>query len=184
MDKQQLNNIDLVKQFAELTLFELWRLQCAISQLLEDPNKISLIKKSLRPGMQISYFEGSENRGILATVLEIKKSRVLVSNNEDGKRWNLPFYMLNLKHIDTNITTAPILGKFKKINFKVGDHVSWTSNVTNTEMFGKIIKLNPKYARIILSDGRQWRATYELLVPVLDGNVNEISGILIEGEVL
>lgn len=179
-----MNNSELIKQFEKLSLFELWRIQCVIDQLLEAPEKIASIKRALHPGMEISYFEKVINRTITAVVLNVNKTRALVLNKEDGKRWNIPFYMLNLEKVNTNITTTPTQGKYSKINFKVGDNVGWMSPTFGKETFGKIVKLNPKYARVILSDGRLWNVPYNMLIPTLDGNVRRTSGVLIEGEVL
>ena len=175
---------EIIKHLEDLSLFELWRLQCVISQLLEDPNKINLIKMALRTGMGISYFDGRENREIQATVIEIRKTKVLVLNKDDGKYWNLPFYMLNLTNVNTNISTPPTQRKFSKINFKVGDNVGWVSTKLHQELFGKIIKLNPKYAKISLPDGRLWNVTYSLLFPIVEGELHKTSGVLIEGEVI
>ena len=178
-----MHNSELIKQCENLNLFELWRLQCGISQLLEDPKKVFNLKITLRPGMEITYFDERENREIAAVVLAINKARVLVRNKHDGKQWNLPFYMLNINNVNPNVL-APTRGNLSKINFKVGDQVCWVSTKLNKEMFGKIVKLNPKYAKVQLADQKLWRVVYSLLLPVLDGVASSASEVLIEGEVL
>ena len=92
--------------------------------------------------------------------------------------------MLNLAHINTNIMLPPTKGNLNKINFKVGSQVCWVSTKLNKELFGKIVKLNPKYAKVQLADGHMWRVVYSLLLPVLDGCARSATQELIEGEVL
>ena len=72
-----------------------------------------------------------------AIVITVNKTRVLVLNKEDSKRWDIPFYMLSLENIELNIVTTLRSG-LSKINFKVGDNVGFTSSKLGKEVFGKI----------------------------------------------
>lgn len=51
------------------SLFELYRLNVAIRQQLNDPARLRLIKNHLKAGQLISYFDEAENRLIEATIV-------------------------------------------------------------------------------------------------------------------
>ncbi len=87
--------------------------------------------------------------------------------------------MLNLENINTDVI-SPSRSHLSKINFKVGDNVSWVSTRLGKELFGKIVKLNPKYAQVILNDGCLWTVAYSMLFPVLDGSVSNVKEVFIE----
>ena len=75
----------LLDALGKASLFDLWRLNAAIRRVLDDPNKNQAIRAHLRVGQSIRYFEATENREIPGTVVEIKRSRALVQNDQDKK---------------------------------------------------------------------------------------------------
>jgi len=103
----------------------------------------------------------------------------------DGKRWNIPLYMLNLEDIDTSIKPIKREGGLDRNTLKVGDLVGWNSKLGH-DLYGVIEKLNPKMALVRLGTGESWRVAYSLLFTVMDGEV-EVSKnkpLYIEGEVV
>jgi len=73
---------DYSKILAELnnaSLFDLYRLKVAINQQLENPQRLSEIKKCLNPGQNISYFDEEENRLIDARKWDLRKKDILAS---------------------------------------------------------------------------------------------------------
>ena len=75
----------LIETAENASAFELWRMYCAFSRMMEDPKKIMAARSQLRPGMDISYFERRDNCLIDAVVIELGRTRVLVQNKNDGK---------------------------------------------------------------------------------------------------
>ncbi len=67
-----MNYNELIQELKQATLFELWRFRCVIDQLLEIPEKIKAIQRALKPGMNVSYFDDTENRSISAMVINVK----------------------------------------------------------------------------------------------------------------
>ncbi len=51
---------------------------------------------------------------------------------------------------------------------KVGDHVGF-KNKEGQDLYGKVIRLNPKTATIEVGPKHEWRVAYSYLFPVLDG---------------
>ena len=81
------SNIDvLFKQLETLSLFELSRLQSAISKTLDDPARNAAIKHHLKIGMRITYFAYDKNDLVEATVVDIRNTRASVVNVHDGMK--------------------------------------------------------------------------------------------------
>jgi hypothetical protein len=170
----------ILNKLNSASLFELYRLNASIHQQLKDPNKIHLIKNSLKTGQWIQYFESSENRLIDAEILELNKTRLLVKNKHDGKTWNIPYYFINIDHSDTDIH-AESKQKMGRNNLKVGDKVCFKDKKGN-EVFGEVTKLNQKTAGVLVGHTK-WRVAYSLLSPIIDGDLGSNKALL-EGEVL
>ncbi len=63
---------------------------------------------------------------------------------------------------------------------KVGEYVGFTDN-DGHEVFGQVIKLNPKTAGVLVGKTR-WRVYYSSLSPVLDGQTSD--NLILEGEAI
>ena len=158
------------------TLFDLHRLQSAIYQELLNPERIDAIKIQLKPGQHISYFDSNQNSLIDAIVIQPKKTRCLVKHVKDGERWNIPFYYINLDDVDTEIRPTKHQAGIPKLALKVGDTVGFKNKV-HGDIYGEVIRLNQKTATIQVDLQHQWRVSYSLLFPVLDGEQSEQKGV-------
>lgn len=172
----------IVQELQKSSLFDVYRLQVAINRLLENPDRIEEIRRQLRPGQEITYFDATENREIEARVVKLKQTRVLVEHKRDQQRWNIPLYYVNLEGVDTEIKVSSGKVGLDKSQLKVGDRVGFRDQ-QNNDLYGEVIRLNPKTATIRLEDSTEWRVPYRLLYSVIEGE--QIEGRrLIEGEVL
>jgi hypothetical protein len=176
-----INNI--FKQLEPLSLFELSRLNDAISNILDDPARNEMIKIHLKIGMKITYFASEKNDLVEATIVDIRQTRASVINAQDGERWNIQFYLINLQGIDTNIAPKKISGGLDRNLLKVGDNVGWHSKL-GYDLYGVIEKLNPKKALIRLGNGEQWTVSYSLLFLTINGVSIQDKQLCIEGEVI
>ncbi|MCI5144025.1 MAG: hypothetical protein D3923_00525 [Candidatus Electrothrix sp. AR3] len=168
----------ILEELNEATLFDLYRLKVAIQQQLNNPRRLSAIKKYLKPDKEISYFDATENRLVQAKVIKVMRTRLLVQNIENRQRWELPLYYVNLDNVDTDIVGSTKMG-LDKSQLKVGDMVAFQDR-QNEDVHGKIIRLNPKTATIITSTKGKWRVAYEFLYLIFDGEQGGKS-YLIEG---
>lgn len=182
-----MNFNDIINALEKGSAFDLYRLHCAISIMMEDPKKMAAIKAYLTPGMPIAYFDSGKNKLIDAVVVEVRRTRLLVQNREDNARWLVRFYQLNIENVNVNLDSNNAkTGSLNKVNLRVGDRVGWVSSKCHEELFGEVIKLNPKKAHIGVADGKVWIVPYTMLFPVLEGDESEdkSSGLLLEGEML
>jgi hypothetical protein len=170
----------IIEALKQATLFDLHRLSVAIHHQLDDPQRNAEIRKRLKPGQTISYFEPTENRLIEAKVIKLKRTRVLVENTHDQQWWTIPMYWVNLDEVNTDITFPSRKG-LEKSQLRVGDLVGFQDN-QNNDVRGEIIRLNQKTATIRTNENTQWRVGYRWLYLVLD----EEQGYphLIEGQIV
>ncbi len=175
--------MQILHELESASVFDLWRLNVAIGNMINDPKRYQWIKSQLQPGQVVQYFEADENRLIDAEVIEVKRTHAWVRNIHDGVKWDIPFYMFNIEGADTDIHVNRERGKLNRNNLKVGDHVGWISSKTGQEMYGDVIKLNPKRAKVLVENHHTWTVSYSLLFPVMDGDTTK-EGLLIEGTVL
>jgi hypothetical protein len=155
----------ILSELQQASTFELFRLQAAIGKLLDDPARLIAIKRELRTGMEITYFDDQGNRLIPARLLEIRKTRAAVQDLETGKRWSIPLHIINLDNRETDI--KPMQRGVDRLSLQIGDTVGFTGR-EGQELFGTIIKLNPKRAKI-QTDSGVWAVPYSMLFTVIDG---------------
>ncbi len=169
---------DFLSKLEQASLFELWRLRTVIDKYMEDPYRLMQVRAKLRLGQKISYFAPEENREIQGVITQIKQTCVVVKQEHDQKHWNISFYMLNIDCIPTDIKTNH--KKVDRLTLKVGDKVGFVNHRDNNkELYGTVVKLNPKTAGVKLNTGEHWRVGYGGLFYVLDGE-EEIDATLIE----
>lgn len=157
------------------SLFELHRLNVAIRNQLDEPARIQAVKRALRVGQTLSWFDGQENRLVDARLLKMNRTRALVENLSDGKRWTIPFYLINLQGQDVEIA-AQKRRTLDRNSLKVGDRVAFKDR-RGQERFGQVLKLNSKTAAVQVG-GTRWRVGYSLLAPVIDGDLASDNDLL------
>ena len=163
----------ILQELNKASLFDLHRLQSAIYQELINPKRIDQIKAQLKIGQSISYFDSQSNCLIDAVILKIQITRCLVRNIKDQKTWNLPFYYLNLDNVDADIKPAKNTVGIPKNTLKVGAKVGFKDK-QNNDLFGEVIRLNPKTATIKINEHSQWLVHYNHLFWVIDGEIGDL----------
>jgi len=159
-------NFDLiVSQLDQATAFDLYRLQAAIARLMEDPQRLDAIKRCLRPGMEVSYFDAQKNRLFPVRILEIRRTRVVVEVLPSGEHWAVPLFAINLEGANTDIKARK--RELDRVSLRIGDAVGFTGK-DGHDHFGQVVKLNPKRAKIDTGEC-VWAVPYRLLFPVVDG---------------
>ena len=174
---------NIMAELEGASLFDLYRLSVAIGKELDDPNRIAQIKAMINEGDVITYFEDSQNKLVQAKVLEIKRTRVLVQNLHDMKKWNIPFYMVNIEDVDTDITHPTKPKGMNRNELKIGDFVGFRSK-HNKNVRGQVMRLNPKTVTLFVEPDEKWRVSYSMLYPIVDGQTAQerkfIEGVVIE----
>jgi hypothetical protein len=181
-----MNYSEIMNELEQASLFDIYRLKVAMSALLEQPEKIRALKQQLRVGMQISYFSFKSNALVNGILEEIQRTCVCVRNANDGRKWSVPLYALNLANVNTDINLKQTQEKYDRNQFHVGENISFIGK-NEIETYGTITQLNPKTASIITRDGSRWRVSYSHLFKIFDSEAKEtaprqmIDAMLIEG---
>ncbi len=180
--------MDYSKIMTELdnaSLFDLYRLSAAINKELDNPNRIEAIKRIINVGDVISYFEDDKNRLTQAEVLEKRRTRVLVKNMDDMKKWSIPFYMINIDDVDTDIIPPASTKGMDRNEIKIGDIVGFRDK-SNQNVRGRVLRLNSKTVSIFVEPNVKWRVSYSMLHPIVDGETTHeqlfIEGIVVEDD--
>ena len=168
-----MNYTTILQELNKASLFDLHRLQSAIYQELTNPERTEHIKSQLKIGQSISYFDPQSNGLIDAVILKIQKTRCLVRNIKDQRSWNLPFYYLNLDDVDADIKPARNAVGIPKNILKIGDRVGFKDK-HNNDLFGEVIRLNPKTATVRINERSRWRVYYKHLFYVIEGELGDL----------
>ncbi len=164
------------------SLYDLYRLQVALKNQMEDPEKIHQARNSFAVGDMISYFNGPTNSLSQGVVLEKNLKKAVIKDLSDNGLWNLPYCMINLSGKDSDIKTHG-REKLSKNNLKVGDLVGFDYEGKNYS--GVVDKLNFKTVGLITRDHKNYRVPYGMLFKIMEGECEEaVQGewILIEGD--
>ncbi len=162
----------ILQELQSASLFDLYRLRVAIDQQLDHPARVEAVRARLRPGTTIRYFDERENRLVEATVLELNRTRLLVENREDRKRWSILFCFVNLDDVPVDLSPGSTQKPLDRSLLRVGDRVGFRDR-QNREQYGHVVSLNPKTAAVLTNSGHRWRVAYEFLFRVLDGTVED-----------
>lgn len=156
--------------------FDLFRIKTAIQNEIESPEKIKMIRRCFAVGDQVSYFDNNTNSLRPALVLEKNIKKVLVQDLVDNKKWNMPYYMLNLTGKESDIH-APAQAKLTKNHLKVGELVGFMNE--GKQIIGHINKLNHKTVSLITLENKSWYVYYGSLFKVLENGLETNSGRLL-----
>lgn len=165
-----MNYTAILEALGQASLFELFRLNAAISNQLDDPKRIAAVKRVLRVGQTVRWFDSTENRLVEATLLQMNRTRVQVRNVVDGKPWNISYYTIDLEGQDVTIVPRA-RQSLDRNSVRIGDRVGFKDR-EGRERFGQVVKLNPKSASVQV-DAMRWRVGYGLLSAVIDGDLSD-----------
>lgn len=133
--------------------------------MLEDPKRITEVKRRLHAGDTVEYLDPLKNRVVPAKLIKFQRTKVLVENLEDQEKWSIPYYALNIHGADTSITEN-IKEGLGRNEVAVGDHVGFFDRDGN-ERYGTVIRLNQKTVTLDCKN-QKWRVAYSFLFKVLD----------------
>ncbi len=160
---------ELVDLLDGTNTFDLYRLNDVINQMLDDPKRLIAIKRKLRLGQAIKYYLLSDGRLQQGIVVKVKTTRVVIRDDVDGRRWDVPLCAISLD--DNSIVdmapAMPAQEKLSKSDFRVKDNVGF-SDKSGQDRYGKIVRLNKKTATIECDQLGTWRVSYALLHKVIE----------------
>jgi len=163
-----MNYSEILKSLQQASSFDLYRLRAAISQQLESPDRIRAIREQLHVGQEIEIFNEDENKSEMAVIRKFNPTTVEIFLTEGNSRWRVPYYWINLERLDVRMKNTAKKG-IERNALSIGETVGFRSR-DGHEVYGKIIRLNPKTVTIKTQQG-EWRVAYSLLFPVVDSSV-------------
>jgi len=128
----------IIKELESASSFELFRLKIAIENELERAERIRDIKKRIKIGMKINYFDDETNNLVDAVITDIRRTKLSVKNDIDGKIWNMPFHFLNLDKTAVDIEASNKVGNLTKNQLKVGQMIGFIDR-DNNDLYGEIM---------------------------------------------
>lgn len=164
----------LLQELDKASAFELFRLNVAISRALDDPQRLLAVKTALHLGMETTYFEVAAGREFPCRVEQIGRTKVVVIDLEDNKRYKLPYYMLNLNQVDTVIREDQKRKGMSRQELGVDSQVGFIHSKTGEQITGTVLRLNAKTVTIETAKG-QWRVGYASLFPLIEGEADAVA---------
>ncbi|MDP3532995.1 MAG: hypothetical protein Q8S31_06885 [Alphaproteobacteria bacterium] len=162
-----MNYTEILNALKTASLFDLYRLNVSIQNEMEDPERIHQLRKTIKIGDQIAYFDTTKNALIDAIILEKNTKRVQIKNIHDQKIWNIPYYFLNIRNAQTDI--QPNKEKLSKNNLRVNECVGFDKD--GDQIIGIVIRLNHKTVTIATQNNKIWRVSYSFLFKVIDADI-------------
>ncbi|MEM9484741.1 MAG: hypothetical protein AAGA83_13755 [Cyanobacteria bacterium P01_F01_bin.116] len=159
----------IVRAIDQCTGFDLYRLYVAIGKMLEDPKRITEVKRRLHAGDTVEYLDPVKNRVVTAKLIKFQRTKVVVKNLENQEEWIIPYYALNIYGANTTIT-EDIKEGLGRNEVAVGDHVGFFDRDGN-ERYGNVIRLNQKTVTLDCNN-QKWRVAYSFLFKVIDLDVD------------
>ena len=167
-----MNYSQILEDLEKATSFDMYRLVSALQDEMESAQRIKKVRSGLRIGQTITWFDRDTHKLVKAEILKLNKTRCLVRNTEDRVKWNIVYASINTEEKAVEINMNQKYG-VKKSELKIGDRVTYVSR-DNLQIFGTVVKLNPKTAGIKTVDGENWRVAYGFLKKIIE----------IEGEII
>jgi len=162
-----MNYTEVINAIKDANLFDLYRLSVAIRHEMENPDRIKQLRQMFKEGDTVFYFSAAENRLRQAIVLQKNHKYVVVKNNDDQARWKIPYYLLNISKIDTDINTSH--NRLSRNTLKVGEYVGFNND--GQTICGVIIRLNHKTVTFMTSSQHRGRGGYPCLFKVIDTDI-------------
>ena len=165
-----MNFSDVLKSLNQASAFELYRMRAAINRVLDEPRWLRAIQSRLQVGQAIEYFDTQANKPRHGKLLELRRKQAVVLDQEDGKRWLIPYVAINLDGKDVQIRERTVKGLGRN-EVAVGDIVGFIDR-NQQQRSGQILRLNDKTVTL-LSGQQQWRVAYTFLHRVVDADTVE-----------
>ncbi|HIC78380.1 MAG TPA: hypothetical protein EYP02_04280 [Sulfurovum sp.] len=176
-----MNYSQVLKDLDEATSFELYRLISALRDEINSTERIKKVRSGLRVGQTITWFDKDTNKLVESKILKLNKRRCLVINLEDKVKWDIVYASINTEDESVEINMNQKYG-VRKSELRIGDMITYVSR-DNLQVFGTVVKLNPKTAGIKTVEGESWRVAYSFLKKVIEIEGEIINENFIEGRI-
>lgn len=161
-----MNFSDILKALNQASAFELRRLRAAINRVLDEPRWLLAIQSRLRIGETVEYFDSQANALRRELVLELRRKQAVILDQDDRRRWLIPYVAINLDGADARIREQPRQGLGRN-EVAMGGGLLGFVDGNQQQRMGRVNRLNDKTVTL-LCGSQQWRVAYCFLHRVVD----------------
>ncbi len=133
-----MNYAALLEAVQQASRFELFRLRAAIDRALGAPERIDAIRRCIRRGQRIEYFDARDNRLYRGQVLEMRNTTLVVLDMDRPAKVLIDYAAINLDGADTAIRSPSAKG-IDRQEVAVGDIVGFQDRDGN-QKHGKVLR--------------------------------------------
>ena len=160
-----MNYTALLEALQQASGFELFRLRAAIDRALSAPERIDAIRRCIKRGQRIEYFDARDNRMYRGQVFEMRNTTLVIMDFDRPAKLLIDYAAINLDGEDAAIRNPSAKG-IDRQEVAVGDVVGFQDRDGN-QRHGKVVRLNSKTVTLDCN-GHQWRVSYALLHRMID----------------
>jgi len=155
-----MNYTNIVEELEKASLFDLYRLLHAMSNEINNPQKIQMVKNCLREGQIVSHYNSKHNKFCDVEIITMNKVNCVIREISNDTLWTSPYASFNIDNADININTNQKYG-LKKHQISIGETLTFLDN-DNKQRYGEVTRVNQKSVTLLV-DGSKWRVGYGLL---------------------
>jgi hypothetical protein len=144
-------------------------LNTLIERLLSDPQRVIAIRKFLRLGQKIRFYDPLQGALTEGRITAMTNRQVSIEQTRPRRLWKLPYAAIepsDQSDLASDPTLVPQPLAPRREDFQRGDRVSFEDRYVKTHL-GVIVRINPRTATVS-AEGLEWRVSFALLRPVLD----------------
>lgn len=160
-----MNYAALLEALQQASGFELFRLRAAIDRALADPQRIDAIRRCIKRGQRIEYFDARDNRTCRGQVVEMRNTTLVIVDLDRPLKLLIDYAAINLDGADAVIRESTARG-ISRQEVAVGDLVGFTDR-DGQQRHGTVTRLNGKTVTLDCN-GHPWRVSYSLLHRMID----------------
>lgn len=90
-----MNFSDVMNSLNQASAFNLYRMQAAISRVLDDPKWLQAIQARIQVGQEVIYFSVQANTLKRARVIELRRKQVILRELDDSESWIIDYAAIN-----------------------------------------------------------------------------------------
>jgi hypothetical protein len=155
---------EILSALQQASGFDLYRLRAMLDRVLADPKWTMAVRRQLRQGQEVAYYDPQTNQQHTATLIEFRRKEAVVRDLSTGKCWLISYAAINLEGADVRIRESGKPG-LSRHEVSVGDTVGFLDKEQRQRQ-GRVIRLNDKTVTL-LCDDQNWRVSYSFLHRVL-----------------
>jgi hypothetical protein len=165
----------LVAALPQASSLDLYRLECAIQRLRNEPQRIVAIRRRLHLGMIVQFFGAHDGTTHAGRITALNSRDVSIDDANQKTRWSgVPYAAIDLREEGGTVEVEILepakpaqTPKFRtRADFRIGDNVSFVDRDQQPHV-GRVVRVNAKTATVECDSGT-WRVAFGGLQHLVD----------------